>query len=142
MGPRPGAIDLGTRAGSGGNLLDSGVVPSRPEIESSPEATLGGYLREHGRPPGFEGADGEPYTVSLEVEKTPNLAAPREGYLVFPRWASEGLGVVGHVETPVLCRGKTGDAVFQELGELPLHRVKELLDEAIRRRRATTDPGT
>ena len=142
MGQRPGAIDLGPRAGSGGDLLDSSVVPSHPEIESSPEATLGGYLREHGRPPGFEGADGDPYTVSLEVEKTPNLAAPHEGYLVFPRWASEGLGVVGHVETPVLCRGKTKDAVFQELGELSLHRVREFLDAAIRRRRATTDPGT
>jgi len=120
-------------------LLGSGVVPSHPEIDSSPEATLGGYLRVHGRPPGFEGADGEPYTVSLEVEKTPNLAAPHEGYLVFPRWAAAGLGVVGHVETPVLCRGKTREIVLQELGAITLQRVKELLDDAIRRRRAAAD---
>ncbi|MSR22129.1 MAG: hypothetical protein EXR92_01080 [Gemmatimonadetes bacterium] len=102
---------------------------------SPPEATLGGYFREHQRPPAFKGSDGTPYSVSLEVEMTPNLAAPYEGYLVFPRWAANGLGVVGHVETPVLCRGRSRDAVLHELGELSIHRVKELLDDAIRRGR-------
>jgi hypothetical protein len=100
----------------------------------APDTTLGGYFREHGRPPGFEGPDGEPYTVALEVEKTPNLAAPFEGYLVFPKWATTGLGVVGHVETPTLAAGKTRDAVLETLGELPLSRVKGLLDEAVARR--------
>jgi hypothetical protein len=104
------------------------------------EGTLGGYVREHKRPPGFEGLDGEPYTVSLEVERTPNLAAPHEGYLVFPRWAATGLGVVAHLETPTLCRGRSRDAVIEELGELPLRRVKELLDEAILRREAPKGP--
>ena len=66
------------------------------------DATLGGYFRRHDRPPAFEGPDGHPYTVSLETEKTGNLRAPYQGYLVFPRWAETGVGIVGHVETPTL----------------------------------------
>lgn len=50
-----------------------------------PDATLGGYLEVHNRPPAFEGEDGQPYTVSIEVEKSANLRAPWVAYLVFPR---------------------------------------------------------
>jgi hypothetical protein len=103
---------------------------------AGPDATLGGYFLEHGRPPGFDGADGQPYTVGLESEKTPNLAAPFEGYLVFPRWAATGLGVVGHVESPTLVSGKSREEVLERLGELSLRRVKALLDEDIERRDA------
>ncbi len=101
------------------------------DIHGTPDATLGGYFREHSRPPAFEGVDGEPYTVSIEVEKTGNLLAPFEGYLVFPRWASTGLGVVGHVETPTLLTGTNRAEVEGGLGNLPLVQVKVLLDEAI-----------
>ncbi len=113
------------------------VPPESPpewDVHGGADATLGGYLKEHSRPPGFEGLDGEPYTVSVEAEKTPNLVAPYEGYLVFLRWASTGLGVVDHVETPTLLTGKTREEVMAKLGEIPLLRVKELLDEAIRGR--------
>jgi len=103
-------------------------------VDASPDATLAGYLKVHERPPAFEGADGEPYTVSMETENTPDLSAPVEGYLVFPKWATNGVGVVGHVETPTLVRGSTREAVVRDMGELPLVRVKALLDEAIRRR--------
>ncbi len=106
------------------------------DIHGTPDATLGGYFREHSRPPAFEGADGEPYTVSIEVEKTGNLLAPFEGYLVFPRWASTGLGVVGHVETPTLLTGTNREEVAGQLGHLPLVQVKVLLDEAIDERQA------
>jgi hypothetical protein len=102
-------------------------------VHGGPDTTLGGYFLEHRRPPGFEGVDGEPYTVALEVEKTPNLASPFEGYLVFPRWAATGLGVVGHVETPTLASGRSREGVLEELGQVPLGRVKALLDEAIGR---------
>ena len=95
------------------------------------DLTLGGYLKEHSRPPAFEGVDGEPYTVSAEAEQTPNLRAPYEGYLVFPRWAVTGLGVVGHVETGTLERGPSREAVLEALRRLPLRRVKEILDVAI-----------
>jgi len=111
--------------------------PSRP-AHGGPDTTLGGYFQEHSRPPGFEGLDGEPYTVALEAEKTPDLAAPWEGYLVFPRWATTGLGVVGHVETPTLLRGRSRESVLEELGKTTLGRVKELLDEAILRRHGSS----
>jgi hypothetical protein len=119
----------------GGNPFENG------DIHASPDATLGGYVKEHSRPPAFEGADGEPYTVSIEIEKTGNLLSPYEGYLVFPRWASTGLGVVGHLETPTLLAGSSREAVAGSLAGLPLVRVKLLLDEAIGRASAG-DAGT
>ena len=106
-------------------------------VHAQADVTLGGYLKEHNRPPAFEGLDGEPYTVSAEVEQTPNLLAPYEGYLVFPRWAATGLGVVGHLETSTLQRGVSREAVLGELVKIPLRRVKQLLDEAIREAHAT-----
>jgi hypothetical protein len=50
---------------------------------------------------------------------------------VFPRWAETGLGVVGHLETSTLLGGTSAQDVLDRLGEIPLRRVKELLDEAI-----------
>lgn len=95
------------------------------------DSTLGGYFGVHDRPPAFDGPDGHPYTVSLEVEKTSNLRAPYAGYLVFPRWAETGVGIVGHVETPTLVEcGSTEDAM-QRLGSLALLEVQHLLIEAI-----------
>jgi hypothetical protein len=98
------------------------------------DGTLGGYIELHNRPPGFEGADGQPYTVSIEAEKTPNLRAPWLAYLVFPRWAETGLGIVGHVETPALWEGKGREEVLALAAATPLLEVKHLLDDAIRRR--------
>jgi hypothetical protein len=100
------------------------------------DATLAGYLRVHDRPPAYEGSDGHPYTVSIETEKTADLRAPWVGYLVFPRWAQTGVGIVGHVETGDLVRDGSREAVTEALGRLTLHRVQELLEEAIARARA------
>jgi len=105
-----------------------------PDEAAPADATLGGYLEVHNRPPAFEGSDGHPYTVAIEVEKTANLRAPWVAYLVFPRWAATGLGVIGHVETPVLWEGTGADQVVARAGETPLLDVKRLLDEAIQRR--------
>ncbi len=121
---------------------EEGLAGERPpstelpdwDVHAGPDATLGGYIREHNRPPGFEGSDGQPYTVSLEVEKTPNLRAPFEGYLVFPRWAATGLGVLEHLETPTLLTGTSKEEVLEQLGQIPLLRVKVLLDEAVLRK--------
>ena len=55
-------------------------------------------------------------------------------YLVFPRWAETGLGIVGHVETPVLWEAKGRDEVVALAAATPLLQVKQLLDDAIRRR--------
>ena len=102
----------------------------------APDATLGGYFSVHNRPPGFEGVDGQPYTVSVEAEKGSNLRAPWTGYLVFPRWAETGLGIVGHVATPVLCEGRTRDEVVDQIGRTTLLEVQGMLNDAIRRRAA------
>jgi hypothetical protein len=114
-------------------MTDNGSSPAREhEPQGTEDSTLGGYMRVHSRPPAFEGEDGQPYTVSIEVERTANLRAPWGAYLVFPKWAETGLGVVGHVETPVLWEAREEQEVIRLAGETPLSRVKELLDEAIR----------
>lgn len=105
------------------------------DVHGSDDATLAGYFRVHERPPAFEGPDGDPYTVSPEAEKTPDLRAPWEGYLVFPRWAATGVGVVGHVETPTLVRGRSRDEVLREMGALSLMEVQNHLHQAVRARK-------
>lgn len=118
--------------------------PESDDIHGVPDATLGGYLRTHDRAPAFEGADGQPYTVSIEVEQTPDLRAPYVGYLVFPRWAATGLGIVGHVQTPVLCRERGRAAAEGYLRDLSLDRLKSLLDKGIADRGEDADhePGS
>lgn len=108
--------------------------------ELAKDATLAGYFAVHDRPPAYQGPDGHPYTVSLEAEKTANLRAPFAGYLVFPRWAQNGVGIVGHVETPTLCEGPSAEAVREALGETSLLEVQQLLHQAIERSR--TEAGS
>jgi hypothetical protein len=110
------------------------MEPPLDDIHAVPDATLGGYIAEHNRPPAFEGVDGMPYTVSIEAERHGSLRQPWAGYLVFPRWADTGLGIVGHVETDVIANGRTEDEIRAMLGNLSLDRVKSLLDDAIRAR--------
>lgn len=106
----------------------------RPEAgRGQDDRTLGGYFAVHTRPPAFEAVDGQPYTVSIETERTADLRAPVVGYLVFPRWAATGLGIVGHVESPLLWRGATRREVAEEAGALTLHEVQRLLNEAVAR---------
>ena len=61
------------------------------------------------------------------------------GYLVFPRWAETGLGIVGHVESPLLWTGPSRDAVVAEAGAVTLHEVQRLLNEAVAARAAEGD---
>lgn len=106
------------------------------------DTTLGGYIKVHDRPPAYEGSDGHPYSVSLEVEKTSDLRSPFAGYLVFPRWAQNGVGIVGHVETPTIVESVTSEEATAGLQELTLHDVQSLLEEAIALKAAQTDGGT
>ena len=99
--------------------------------EGEDDRTLGGYLEVHSRPPAFEACDGQPYTVSIETERSGDLRAPVAGYLVFPRWAETGLGIVGHVESPLLWKGPSRDAVVAQAGAVALHEVQRLLNEAV-----------
>jgi hypothetical protein len=97
----------------------------------TPDGTLGGYLRTHNRPPAFGGSDGHPYTVSMETERTGNLVAPYDAYLVFPRWAETGVGIVGHVETPTLASCRSLEEAERRLEALTLLEVQGLLEEAL-----------
>jgi hypothetical protein len=97
------------------------------------DTTLGGYFRVHDRPPAFEGSDGHPYTVSVETEKTGNLRSPVEGFLVFPRWAQSGVGIVGHVETAILTQSASVEDATETIGRLTLYEVHALLEDAVGR---------
>lgn len=95
------------------------------------DATLGGYFDVHDRPPAFEGPDGHPYTVSPEIEKTGDLLAPYHGYLVFPKWAETGVGIVGHVESPTLAATRSREEAEEALRALSLVDVQAALDRAV-----------
>ena len=105
--------------------------PATGPGEGEDDRTLGGYFDVHSRPPAFEAVDGQPYTVSIETERTCDLKAPVAGYLVFPRWAETGLGIVGHVESPLLWRGPTQGAVVDAARAATLNEVQRLLNEAV-----------
>lgn len=108
--------------------------------EGVDDTTLGGYPAVHGRAPGFEGADGEPYTVAVEAEHGDQPEAPWGAYLVFLRWSRTGSAVMGHLETGDLARGASEEEARAALGALPLSRVREILDETIRARREGEPP--
>lgn len=109
--------------------------PETPE--GADEATLGGYVAVHGRAAALSGGDGEPYTVAIETEHSPDADPPWAAYLVFIRWAHTGTAIMGHLETDDLVRGGSEAEVRAELEALPLDRVKQVLDEEIRRRAST-----
>jgi hypothetical protein len=101
------------------------------------DTTLGGYLAVHGRAAAFQGADGEPYTVAVDTDRSEDdPAAPWTGYLVFVRWAQTGTAVMGHLETDDLVAAATEEEARGTLDALPLPEVQRILDETIRRRRA------
>jgi len=99
-----------------------------------PDATLGGYMDRHERPVALEGIDGEPYTVDIEVEELDDGTA-FASFLVFVRWAATGAGIMDHRESDDVAVAPTEQAAREAARALPLERVKELLDEAIRRKR-------
>jgi hypothetical protein len=105
------------------------------------DTTLGGYLAVHGRAAAFQGADGEPYTVAVDTDRTEeDPEAPWAGYLVFVRWAQTGTAVMGHLETDDLVSAATEEEARGTLEALPLAEVQRILDQTIRRRRAEDPP--
>ena len=113
-----------------GESAEAATISGGPG-EGEDDRTLGGYLEVHSRPPAFEACDGQAYTVSIETERSADLRAPVAGYLVFPKWAETGLGIVGHVESPLLWRGTTPEEVVAQAGAVTLHEVQRLLNEAV-----------
>lgn len=102
--------------------------------EGVDDTTLGGYPAVHGRAPAFEGVDGQPYTPAIETERSGAGPEPWVAYLVFVRWAQNGSAVMGHVETGDLTTGSTEAEAVARLEAFHLSRVKEILDETIRRK--------
>jgi len=95
------------------------------------DATLGGYLRVHQRPPAFGGLDGAAYSVSTLVDDDPDPAGRLGAALLFIRWSTSGERAVGHLETEYLAFGPTPDAAQAPLLALTLHEVKAHLDRCI-----------
>lgn len=110
---------------------------TRPQVQSTfhglimKDLTLGGYLREHERPPAFRGADGEVYSVELMVEPTdPDDGGELGAYLFFIRW--RGTEPVGHLETDFLSRAGSEKEARAPLEQLTLHDIKDLLDSLVK----------
>ena len=95
------------------------------------DATLGGYLRIHERPPAFEGSDGAAYSVAVYVTEEPGPEGMLGGALLFVRWSSSGEQPAGHVESGYLAHGRTVEEVEAALRMLTLHQVKDELDRAL-----------
>jgi hypothetical protein len=98
------------------------------------DMTLAGYIEEHDRVPAFEGTDGQPYTVDVDVEHDPAESPPYAAFLVFIRWAETGAGIMDHVESGDVARAGTEDDARRAAMELSLYEVRAELDAAIARR--------
>ncbi len=98
----------------------------------APDRTFRGYVETHDRVPAFEGSDGQPYTVDMDTEETPE--GDWVAFLVFVRWAATGAGIMGHVTSEDVARGATEDEAREAALELTLHELKAELDRAIARK--------
>ena len=110
------------------------MVPSQnDDLDAEPAAdlTLGGYLGLHSRPPAFEGPDGQPYTVDVDVEATSDPNRPFAAFFIFLRWAETGAGIMMHVESPDVAYGRSEEEARAAALELSLYEVKAELDAAI-----------
>lgn len=99
------------------------------------DSTLGGYQKAHERPPAFEGADGQAYSVSVLTSDFPE-GAGFGAALLFVRWSPSGTEPTGHVETDYLFFGSSKEDAERRILELPLASVKEWLDHAIEQKGA------
>ena len=128
--------DEGDEDTAGPNLLETlGATPEREAVE----ATLGAYIERHDRVPAFEGADGMPYTVDVDVEAGDDPARPFAAFFVFIRWAETGAGIMDHVESFDVAYGMTEEQARLAALDLSLYEVKAELDRAIERRRQATE---
>src|SRR5262245_50765734 len=99
------------------------------------DLTLGGYMVLHERPPAFEAADGQPYTVDVETEATNDPERPFVAFFVFIRWAATGAGIMEHVESDDVAHGASEEEARTAALELTLYEVKAELDAAVERKR-------
>jgi hypothetical protein len=102
------------------------------------DVTLGGYIELHQRVPAFEGSDGMPYTVDIDVDDDAGDGT-FAAFLVFIRWAATGAGIMDHVESGDVATGASAEEARQAALDLSLYEVRAELDAAIARRRAALD---
>jgi len=94
------------------------------------EGSLGGYVTVHGRPPGFTGSDGRPYSVGVFSDDDPGPDGRYGAALLFIRWSAAN-APDGHLESDYLAFSDSADAAEAEVGRLSLHDVKRILDALI-----------
>lgn len=104
-----------------------------------PDATLGGYLEKHARPPSFAAADGAAYSVEIYVDEGHDGPHRFAAALLFVRWSDDGTQPVGHLETDYLAYGDMRTDVKAPLESLTLVQVKEHLDRLIAARTELPD---
>lgn len=119
------------------DLVDT-LRRTRAATGEAVDVTLAGYAHEHERPAAFEGVDGQPYTVDVDVEETGDPERPYAAFLLFLRWAATGAGIMGHLESRDVAWGRTAKEARTAAGELTLWEAKVELDAAIERRRSDT----
>jgi hypothetical protein len=112
-------------------------APDGAEVDARElDMTLGGYIAKHTRPPAFGGADGQPYTVDLDVEPTgADGARAFAAFLVFLRWAETGAGIMEHTESGDVSFGASEAEARTRALELTLYEIKAELDAATVRKR-------
>jgi hypothetical protein len=107
-------------------------------VDESQDVTLGGYIAKHDRVPAFEGADGQPYTVDIDVEHIDEGDVADDAvfaaFLIFIRWAATGAGIMDHAESGNIAFGATEEDARRAALDLSLYEVKAELDAAIARR--------
>jgi hypothetical protein len=113
-------------------LGGEGEEPAPPAADM----TLGGYIDMHNRVPAFDGVDGQPYTVDIDVETSDDAGRPFASFLVFIRWAATGAGIMDHAESGNIGSGETEDEARRAALELSLWEVKAELDAAILRKKS------
>jgi hypothetical protein len=97
---------------------------------STNENTLGGYVTVHGRPPGFTGSDGHPYSVGVFSDDDPGPDGRYGAALLFIRWSSSN-APDGHLESDYLAFSSAAATAEAEVGQLTLQDVKRVLDALI-----------
>lgn len=100
------------------------------------DATYGGYLARHDRPPAFAGCDGQAYSVGVLVDELSDGTGRFGAAFVFVRWTATGDRPAGHAETPYLAFGSSPVEAERELHGMSLLDVKRELDRAITARAA------
>ncbi len=138
--PEAAAADVQpVEPGEGDFDLVRRAMAAAEDPEAGHDATLGGYIRKHDRPPAFTGSDGQPYTVGVEAEPADAPEHGWSGYLVFLRWAATGAGIMEHLDSGDLVHGATEEQCRDAVLALSLYEVKAELDAALDRRRATAE---